>query len=458
MGSHVMDLTMLKNNFGTEKMRLVWDDKARMSAQLQVEAALAKAEADLGLISKEAAEKIVAASDVELYNIEEIAAAAAASKHSLMATISALQVQSGNAGEFVHYGATTQDIVDTGMMLQLKKAYNYITEDVNTVIVTLAKMAKKYQSVPMVGRTHAMHALPITFGYKLAVWLDEFGRHRERLEQLKDRVFTGSMSGAVGTYASFGPLGSEVEKKTMEYLGLHAPNICWQSARDRFAEYASVLASISATMGKTGNEFYNLMRTEIGEIEEQFTKGKIGSSTMPHKRNPAAIEGLASLTPAVLQSVGLIYQSAHMEHERDAMAWRLEWIALPEMNTYVSYQLVALKAILDGITVNKEKMYENLNLQYGLLLSEKVMFEVGEKLGKQTAHHVVYEASMKSYEEKRSFGEVLLEQSEIAEYFDRETVESWLVPEKYTGLAEQKVDEVIQALTKKGYLTAQDNG
>lgn len=270
---------------------------------------------------------------------------------------------------------------------------------------------------------------------------------------MKDRVFVGSMSGAVGTYASFGEKGIQIEERTMEYLGLNAPNICWQSARDRFAEYGSVLASISATLGKIGNEFYNLMRTEIDEIEEQFTKGKIGSSTMPHKRNPAAFEGLASLTPAVQKSVSMLYQSANMEHERDAMAWRLEWIALPEINIYVSYQLVALKSILDGITVNEKKMYENLNLQHGLLLSEKVMFEVGKKMGKQTAHQAVYEAAMISFEEKRSFADVLLENPKIAAAFQREEVEQWLIPENYTGLAAQKVDQVIDALRRKGYLT-----
>lgn len=453
MGSHVIDLIMLSNNFGTEKMRRVWDDEARISAQLKAERALALAEGDLGVIPKEAAEKIAAAARAELFDIPAVAKEAAESKHSLIATIRTLQRLAGDAGEYVHYGATTQDIVDTGAVLQLRDSYDLILEDVNTAIKALARMAKQYQNVPMVGRTHAVHALPITFGYKLAVWLDEFGRHRERLEAMKDRVFVGSMSGAVGTYASFGEKGIQIEERTMEYLGLNAPNICWQSARDRFAEYGSVLASISATLGKIGNEFYNLMRTEIDEIEEQFTKGKIGSSTMPHKRNPAAFEGLASLTPAVQKSVSMLYQSANMEHERDAMAWRLEWIALPEINIYVSYQLVALKSILDGITVNEKKMYENLNLQHGLLLSEKVMFEVGKKMGKQTAHQAVYEAAMISFEEKRSFADVLLENPKIAAAFQREEVEQWLIPENYTGLAAQKVDQVIDALRRKGYLT-----
>ncbi|MCD8220856.1 MAG: adenylosuccinate lyase [Clostridiales bacterium] len=453
MGSHVIDLVMLRNNFGTEEMRKLWDDEARITAQLKAEAALAKAEGDLGIIPREAAEEIVLAVEKGNFDVGEIAKQSADSKHSLIATIRALQKEAGESGEYVHYGATTQDIVDTGNMLMLKDSYDLVYRDVCEIIRILAKTAKEYQYVTMAGRTHATQALPITFGYKVAVWLDEFGRHRERLEECTKRVFVGSMSGAVGTYASFGPLGIEIEKRTMEYLGLETPNICWMAARDRFAEYASIIASISASLGKIGNEFYNLMRTEINEIEEQFTPGKIGSSTMPHKRNPAAFEGLASLTPAVLESVSLIYRSAHMEHERDAMSWRLEWIALPEMNIYIAYQLASLKSIIAGIKVNKERMYENMKLQKGLLLSEKVMFEVGKIFGKQTAHEIIYEIAMKTFEDERSFADELMENEVIAAHFDRNQVDEWLRPEKYTGLAAEKVDEVILALVQKGYLS-----
>jgi adenylosuccinate lyase len=199
------------------------------------------------------------------------------------------------------------------------------------VACELKKLAKQYQYLPMAGRTHGMQALPTTFGFKLAVWLDEFIRHLQRLSEIKQRVLVGNISGAICTYASMGKLGPQVEARALTILGLNTPNIGWQAARDRFSEYASVIALISGTLGKMGNEFYNLMRTEINEVEEPFSDGKIGSTTMPHKRNPAALEGLASLTAPLLKSVALIHESMKVEHERDAMSWRAEWVASPKL-------------------------------------------------------------------------------------------------------------------------------
>ncbi len=444
MGSHVIDLLTLRNNFGTQEMRDIWTDHQRVQKQLDVERALALAEGKLGIIPQEAAERIAKVSNADNIDIQAIAEQAGLLKHSMMATINALQVLVGEYGEYVHFGATTQDIVDTGTMLQLQEAYQIIKRDVHEIIDLLAVVAKKYQHTVMVGRTHGMHALPITFGFKVAVWLDEFLRHAERLNEIEMRVFVGNINGAVGSYASFGPKGIEVEKEALDILGLETPNIGWQPARDRFSEYANVVALISGTLGKIGNEFYNLMRTDIGEIEEAFTPGKIGSSTMPHKRNPAAFEGLASLTPPILKSVSLIHESMHVEHERDAMSWRQEWIALPEMSIYLAAQLANLKSILGDFTVREDKMKENLEKQHGLLLSEKVMFELGKTLGKQTAHHLVYEQSMKSFEEQRNFAEVLLEKKEVSERYSIEEIETWLAPENYTGLCAEKVDQVIQ--------------
>lgn len=194
--------------------------------------------------------------------------------------------------------------------------------DTQLLAVELKRLAKQYQYTPMTGRTHGMQALPTTFGFKLAVWLDEFVRHLERLKEIKARVLVGNVNGAIGTYASFGELGPQIELLTLDKLGLGTPNIGWQSARDRFSEYASVVVLISGTLGKIGNELYNLMRTEINEVEEPFSAGKIGSTTMPHKRNPAALEGLASLTAPIFKSASLIHESMKVEHGRDAMSWR----------------------------------------------------------------------------------------------------------------------------------------
>lgn len=452
MASHVIDYLILGNNFSTSEMRAIWSEQNRLEKQVAVEVALAKAQGELGVIPCDAADAIVAKADASKLSIEQIAKQAAKAKHSLMSTINALQDQVGDAGQFIHYGATTQDIVDTATVLQLKQSFAIIERDTKLVACELKKLAKQYQYLPMVGRTHGMQALPTTFGFKLAVWLDEFVRHLQRLSEIKQRVLVGNISGAICTYAAMGELGVQVEARTLTLLDLNTPNIGWQAARDRFSEYASVIALISGTLGKMGNEFYNLMRTEINEVEEPFSDGKIGSTTMPHKRNPAALEGLASLTAPLLKSVALIHESMKVEHERDAMSWRAEWIALPEINLYLSSQLQTALAVLQGLKVNAERMLTNLTLQNGLLLSEKVMFEIGKRLGKQTAHRLVYQSAMQAFEQNKTFKAVLLADSILNKEFTEDELDSWLEPVNYVGLAPEKVEQVIRYADQSGVL------
>ncbi|MFQ1042783.1 adenylosuccinate lyase [Gilliamella sp. CG16] len=452
MASHVIDYLILGNNFSTSEMRAIWSEQNRLEKQVAVEVALAKAQGELGVIPCDAADAIVAKADASKLSIEQIAKQAAKAKHSLMSTINALQDQVGDAGQFIHYGATTQDIVDTATVLQLKQSFAIIERDTKLVACELKKLAKQYQYLPMVGRTHGMQALPTTFGFKLAVWLDEFVRHLQRLSEIKQRVLVGNISGAICTYAAMGELGVQVEARTLTLLDLNTPNIGWQAARDRFSEYASVIGLISGTLGKMGNEFYNLMRTEINEVEEPFSDGKIGSTTMPHKRNPAALEGLASLTAPLLKSVALIHESMKVEHERDAMSWRAEWIALPEINLYLSSQLQTALAVLQGVKVNAERMLTNLTLQNGLLLSEKVMFEIGKRLGKQTAHRLVYQSAMQAFEQNKTFKAVLLADPILNKEFTEDELDSWLEPVNYVGLAPEKVEQVIRYADQSGVL------
>ena len=452
MASHIIDYLILGNNFSTSEMRAIWSEQNRLEKQVAVEVALAKAQGELGVIPCDAADAIVAKADASKLSIEQIAKQAAKAKHSLMSTINALQDQVGDAGQFIHYGATTQDIVDTATVLQLKQSFAIIERDTKLVACELKKLAKQYQYLPMVGRTHGMQALPTTFGFKLAVWLDEFVRHLQRLSEIKQRVLVGNISGAICTYAAMGELGVQVEARTLTLLDLNTPNIGWQAARDRFSEYASVIALISGTLGKMGNEFYNLMRTEINEVEEPFSDGKIGSTTMPHKRNPAALEGLASLTAPLLKSVALIHESMKVEHERDAMSWRAEWIALPEINLYLSSQLQTALAVLQGLKVNAERMLTNLTLQNGLLLSEKVMFEIGKRLGKQTAHRLVYQSAMQAFEQNKAFKAMLLADPILNKEFTEDELDSWLEPVNYVGLAPEKVEQVIRYADQSGVL------
>lgn len=452
MASHVLDFLILGNNFSTSEMRTIWSEQNRLEKQVDVEVALAKAEGELGVIPTDVADEIVKKADASKLSLQQIADEAAKAKHSLMSTINALQKQVGEAGQFIHYGATTQDIVDTATVLQLKQSFAIVERDTKLIAIELKRLAKQYQYLPMVGRTHGMQALPTTFGFKLAVWLDEFVRHLQRLTEIKQRVLVGNISGAVCTYASMGHFGPMIEARALSSLGLNTPNIGWQSARDRFSEYGSVIALISGTLGKIGNEFYNLMRTEINEVEEPFSEGKIGSTTMPHKRNPAALEGLASLTAPLLKSVALIHESMKVEHERDAMSWRAEWIALPEINLYISAQLQTALTIFKGLKVNSDRMLANLLMQNGLLLSEKVMFEIGKRLGKQTAHHLVYNCAMQAFEQNRAFKDVLLDDPLLNKEFSVAELDSWLEPINYLGTAPEKVQQVINYAEQSGVL------
>ncbi|MFT8319735.1 MAG: adenylosuccinate lyase [Bacillus sp. (in: firmicutes)] len=452
MGSHVLDLRMLQNNFSTAEMRTVWNDENRLQKILDVEAALALAESELGIIPEKAGSVIKNAAKIENFEIDKIAEEAAKLKHSLMATVNHLQLLSGEYGEFVHYGITTQDVTDTGMILQLKEANNILKRDVKTVANLLIGLASKYKETPMPGRTHGMQGLPTTFGFKIAVVLSEFERHLERLHAVETRVFTGVLAGGVGTYAALGNSGPNVEKRALELLELDTPTICWHSSRDRLSEYGSILGLISGSLGKLGNEFYNLMRSEIDEVEEPFKTGNVGSTTMPHKRNPAIFEGIASLTKPILHSVALLHESLVMEHERDAMSWRSEWIALPEICLYLSSQLKSTITVLQGLVVKPINMMKNLEMQGGLILSERVMFALSEKLGKQTAHSLVYKIAMESVEQKASFKELLMANEKVASVLSKEEINELLDPSQYTGLASQKVNEVIQSIKNGGLL------
>ena len=452
MASHVIDNLLLKNSFGTEEMRAVWNEENRLQKQLDVERALAETEGENGVIPRKAAKRIAEVAISGLFDLEELAVAGQTSKHSLIATIKKLQALAGADGEFVHYGATTQDIVDTGTVLQLREAHHIIKRDLKALLRKILVSANQYKDIPLAGRTHGVQALPITFGFKLAILACEFGRHLERLEELEKRVFAGVLGGAVGTYASFNGKGIEIENKVMKKLQLGVPEICWHASRDRFAEYAMALSLLSATLGKIGHEFYSLMATEIDEVEEPFTKGTIGSSTMPQKRNPALLEGMVSLTRPVFYSASLVRESMLMEHERDAMAWRAEWIALPEVCIYVAHQLNSALFLFDGIKIKVQNMKRNLETSGGLIVAEKVMFELGKYFGKQTAHKIVYELAMEAQETGIPFSKLLKQDERINKYATPKQIDALLDPANYLGEAVKKVNQVLVRAKNKGWL------
>ena len=444
----VLDSILLQNNFSTPEIRLIWSDENKVSKQLAVEVALAKIEGELGIIPKTAAQQIIEKAKVEHLNLLALQKESAQKRHSLIALIHALQELVGTeAGEYVHYGVTTQDIVDTGIMLQTKEAYDVIVQHSKALIQTVAALAQKHRSTLMMGRTHGIHAIPITFGVKLAIWLDELLRNHKRLRQLEcNEVFVGSISGAVGTYAAFDGRGIEVERLTLAELGLVVPNISWQPSRDRFSEFATTLGIYAGTLGKIGHELFTLMKTEINEIHEPFRKGEIGSSTMPQKRNPALIEGVASLTQPIFSDVSLMLQSMLIDGERDAIHWRNEWVALPEITSYLDAQLVQLTYILSELEVNTVQMRKNLDIQGSLPYSERIMFKLGKVIGKQTAHELVYQAAMKAIENHDDFISLLYQEPTVSTHFSKETIQSWIVPENNIGENLAKVDDVVSTV------------
>ena len=444
----VLDSILLQNNFSTPEIRLIWSDENKVSKQLAVEVALAKIEGELGIIPKTAAQQIIEKAKVEHLNLLTLQKESAQKRHSLIALIHALQELVGTeAGEYVHYGVTTQDIVDTGIMLQTKEAYDVIVQHSKALIQTVVALAQKHRSTLMMGRTHGIHAIPITFGVKLAIWLDELLRNHKRLRQLEfNEVFVGSISGAVGTYAAFDGRGIEVERLTLAELGLVVPNISWQPSRDRFSEFATTLGIYAGTLGKIGHELFTLMKTEINEIHEPFRKGEIGSSTMPQKRNPALIEGVASLTQPIFSDVSLMLQSMLIDGERDAIHWRNEWVALPEITSYLDAQLVQLTYILSELEVNTVQMRKNLDIQGSLPYSERIMFKLGKVIGKQTAHELVYQAAMKAIENHDDFISLLYQEPTVSTHFSKETIQSWIVPENNIGESLAKVDDVVSTV------------
>lgn len=443
----VLDSRLMQGNFTTPAIREIWSDDSKIKQQLLVEGTLSKVEGQLGVIPETAAKKIVEIAQFENFDIDALVKESAERMHSLIALIHTLQKLSGDeAGEYVHFGATTQDIVDTGIMLQTKAAFEVLNEHSKKLIAVLAQQVEKYRDTPMIGRTHGIQAIPITFGFKLAVWLDEILRDQKRFNNLiDDKIFVGSISGAVGTYAAFGGKGPQIEAGVLQELGLNQPNISWQSSRDRFSEFASAIGIYSATLGKIGHELFNLMKTEVNEVTEPFKKGEVGSSTMPQKRNPALLEGLASLTQPVLSDVALVHQSMLFDGERDAIHWRSEWVALPEITNYLDAQLLNATNIIGNFNVNADQMQKNIDLQNGLPFAERIMFELGTIIGKQSAHELVYETAMTAIEQHKIFLDLLYEQAEVNQNFKRTDLDTWTDAKNDLGNISERIDVVLNA-------------
>jgi adenylosuccinate lyase len=429
MPSGVFDSTLLKHMWGTGELRAIFNDESRVQKWYDYEAALALSQAELGIIPQAAADEIAGKAKVSLVDLEAIAADIRRTKHPLVPALRALQaICAGDHGEYLHFGPTTQDVLDTGVMLQIKAAHAVFVRDLQAIGRELYRLAETYKDTPMAGRTHAVQALPITFGHKCAVWLAETGRNHQRLTQLEERVFVGSLVGAVGTQASLGDQAFELDRRVMTRLGLGVADISWQPARDRLVEYVGVLGLVGGSLAKIANEIITLAHTEVGELGEPFNEGKVGSSTMPHKRNPSTCEGIVAVGRTLRYTVALMHEALIQEHERDASAWRFEWKALPEACLMTGAILAQMKDVLAGLEVDAGKMRRNLDALGGFLLSERVMFALADKLGKQTAHEVVYDASMRGFAQGLTFEQALMGNARVKQALGTEELTSLLDP------------------------------
>ncbi|TPW30372.1 adenylosuccinate lyase [Pararhizobium mangrovi] len=445
MSVSVFDMQTMQHLWSTPELREIFSETNRLQKWLDVEAALASAQAELGIIPKDAADEIISACDISKVDIPAVAEEVRRIKHTLVPLLTQVRKPlSQKASESLHYGATTQDVVDTGLLLQLHEAHAVFKRDMAIVGRELLRLAEEHRDTVMVGRTHGVQALPITFGHKCAIWLDELSRHAERLEQVEPRTFVVMLVGAVGSQASYGEQAPEIERLVAKKLDLAASDISWAPSRDRIGEYLLVLAMIAGTLGKIGNELFNLQRNEFAEVEEGFTEGKLGSSTMPHKRNPTSAENVAMLSRSVRYSASMMMEALVQEHERDGIAWKSEWKAVPETALVAGAILFQAGALLKGLRVNAEAMMRNVNMMQGYLLSERVMLELGERVGKNTAHEWLYEASMKGIETGEPFGAALRAHEHIADAFTDEEIAELTRPEKYLGTIGRSIDRVIE--------------
>lgn len=443
MGSTAIDSLALGPMFGTVEMKEIFSDRALVQKWIDTEAALAKAQGEIGMIPKEAADEINKKADAKLLDY-----AAIGENYKSSITIVPLlkefkKVLDNNAGEYVHWGATSQDIVDTGLILRIRDAHAVISRQVAACSVAARELAAKYRDLVMPGRTHVQHALPITFGMKAATWVYELENHEIRLKECAPRLFIGQLSGAVGTLASMDDKGLQVQKRTMEILGLGVTPVHWHSTRDHIAEFMSLLALIAGTLTRITHEVLTLQRTEIGELEEPFFMGKVGSSTMPHKRNPQVCENVIALCRLVRAQAPVAVECMNIENERDWSCEVAEWDFVPSACIHLDAALEKSLDILKNLIVYPKNMARNMNVLHGLMLSESIMIHLAEKMGRLTAHDVVYETSMHAFENQVSMVEALCGNDKVMKYFNRAEIEHMLDPNTYLGIAAVSVDNTL---------------
>jgi 3-carboxy-cis,cis-muconate cycloisomerase len=446
MPALVMSSAIWGDMFGTAEMRALFSDEAMMQRYLDVEVALARVQADLDIIPREAADAIAASADVTRLDWAQLQARTSVVGYPILPLVEQLSSWAPDGlGQWCHYGATTQDIMDTADVLQMRGALDLLSADLDGVAEALADLARTHAETPMAGRTHLQHALPVSFGYKAATWLSGIDRHRQRLAELRSRLEVVQFSGAAGTLASLGAKrGLATQEALAATLGLGVPDITWHTIRDGFVEATGWLAMTSAAIGKIGYDIMLMMQTETGEVLEPYQAGRGASSTMPQKRNPIASEVMLAAAKIVREQHSAMLDAMVQDHERATGQWHVEWQALPTAFVVTSAGLRAARETLDGLEVRPDQMRLVLDRTGGLIVAEAVMMGLAPTMGRQIAHDVVQECTQRVLNEGVSFLDALASDARVTAHLDRDALAKLVDPAAYLGAAPDMTRRVLE--------------
>ncbi len=433
--------------YGTSEMKKIFEEENRLQRMLDVEAALAWAHSEVGNIPRKDAEKIVQMASVRHIKLSRVKEIEREIKHDVMALVRALAEACGPSGAYVHLGATSSDILDTATALQLKEATGLIMQRLNDFERTLVEGAEKYKETIMIGRTHGQHALPTTLGFKFAFWLRQNSRNIQRLRQCSERLLVGKMSGAVGTQAGLGPNAVKIQELVMKRLGIKPATISSQIIpRDLHGELVCLFAVTASALDNIATEIRELQRTEIGELFEPFEKERqVGSSTMPHKRNPEICERICGLAKIMRSLVVPALENIPTWHERDLTQSSAERFLIPQACTLIDYMLLLMTKVLKNLEVDEQRMLSNLKLTQGRTMSEAVMLALARKgMDRQEAHELIRDLAIRSKTEKKSFKEILLQNDTVKRMLSEREVDEALNPRNYLGTAVEQVELAIK--------------
>ena len=448
MPATIVDSSIFQDIFSAAAMRRVWSDENRTQKYLDIEAALARVQARLGIIPQEAADEIVKHCHVDQIDMAKLKQQTERIGYPVLGVVSQLNALCRDKlGEYCHWGATTQDITDTATVLQIREALALVDEDLTAISSALADLARRHRDTPMVGRSNLQQAVPVTFGYKMAGILSAIERHRERLAQLRPRVLTGEFAGAAGTLASIQSGAMETQQGLMQELGLRQPLIAWHTIRDTIAETGCFLGLVGGTLGKFATDVKLMMQTEVGEVYEPFAPSRGSSSTMPQKRNPISCCYIHATISVVRQHAAALLDAMVADHERSTGPWEIEWIALPEAFCLLSGALKQARFVASGLEVDVKRMREVLDMTHGLVVSEAVMMGLGPYLGREYAHDLVYDICREALRRDRPLLDLLAENAEIGKHLTRAELARMCDPANYLGQAGVMVDRVLASLT-----------